>query len=336
MDDVVSGLVAELAQRRYEILGQFDTIYIGGGTPSVLPLELLHRLVGSLPVSEADEFTIEVNPDDVNGRLVMELCDMGVNRVSMGVQALDDEVLRAIGRRHTAAKALAAVDELRSGGITNISCDLIYGLPGQSSGQWEHGLRRLLSTGITHLSAYCLTYYEGTPLWRMVQAGRVIPDDDDTLAARFASLRSIAADAGFEHYEISNFALPGFRSRHNSAYWAYDGSWIGIGPSAYSFDGAVRRYNPSDIDEWMAALPNPAIVEHESRMDIINDHIVTALRTIEGLDLSCLPDECSQGILRDSAQFVRRGDMTLVGNRLAINPDRWLLADAYIREMIRD
>lgn len=336
MAEVVRGIVREYNARREEISAPVSTIYIGGGTPSVLPPEMLAEVIDALPKADVEEFTVEVNPENVTEGFVGALASMGVNRISMGVQSLHDPTLRSIGRRHTAVRALEAIDIIRRAGITEISADLIYGLPGQSLADWSDDLRGLLATGITHLSAYCLTCHEGTPLHSMIAAGRIIPDSDDILAEKFAELRRQTARAGFNHYEISNFALPGHESRHNSAYWSPDGSWLGLGPAAHSFDGRTRRYNPADIDTWLGRLPCPAIIEEESDLDRINDHIVTALRTAHGLDLGTLPSRIAESLLRDSRRFVRDGSMTVRDNRLAIRSDLWLISDSFIREMLRD
>ncbi|MDO4320191.1 MAG: radical SAM family heme chaperone HemW [Bacteroidales bacterium] len=336
LDEVACGLIAEFAARRGDIDEPFETLYIGGGTPSVLDDNVLARITGPMLERGIAEFTIEVNPDDVTLSRARRWAAMGVNRVSMGVQTFDDDLLRTIRRRHSADQAVDAVDMLHSAGITNISCDLIYGLPGQTADGWESDLRRLVSLPVTHLSAYCLTYYEGTPLWRMMQAGQVIPAGDDEIASRFDVLRRITAESGFEHYEISNFARPGFRSRHNSTYWRADGRWLGLGPSAYSFDGLYRRYNPGDIGRWLDRLPYPCEIDDETDLDRINDNIVTALRTSDGLDLDSMPADMADGLIADARRYLDSGDMMLSGRRLCINPDRWLTADAYIRDMIRD
>lgn len=335
MEAVVDGLLTEFNARRAEIRGDFETIYIGGGTPSVLPPELLRRLISGLPVDDAVEFTIEVNPDDVNTDTVAAWRDCGINRVSMGVQALDDTILKRMGRRHSASQALGAVATLIDGGIGNISADLIYGLPWLTDDAWRSELRTMFGTGINHLSAYCLTYHEGTMLYKMMESGRVNPADDDTVASQFEILGREAAKAGFEHYEISNLAHPGYRSRHNSAYWDPGHIWLGIGPSAHSFDGRVRRIDVMPASVWLERLPQPFDIDEEDALDLVNDNIVTALRTADGLDLSTVPDEYRDGLLKDAASFIESGDMIFDGKRLTIRRSRWLTSDYYIRNLLR-
>lgn len=333
-DAVVNGLIAELHRRRDEV-GEISTIYIGGGTPSVLSHEQIKRLVEALPTEHCTEFTIEVNPEDISADTVALWRSLGINRVSMGVQTLSDDILRTLRRRHTAAQALQAIATLQQGGITNISCDVIYGLPGLTAELWTDTLHRLLDSGITHLSAYCLTVYEGTMLHRMIERGQLQVTDDDTEAAQFDLLRQIADAHGFEHYEIANFARPGFQSRHNSAYWLADSQWLGIGPSAHSFDGILRRIDHPDTVRWLAELPYPCTVEEETPTERLNDFIVAALRTTLGLDLGAIAPEDAAAILRDAAPFLANGSMTLHDNHLAIKAEHWLIADSFIRRLLR-
>lgn len=335
MDAVAGGIARELDFRLSEISEPVTTVYFGGGTPSIMPLHLLKDILGHIPQSDVIESTIEANPDDVTKEFVYSILRMGFNRVSLGVQSLDDGILRSIGRRHTAQGALEAIDVLKNGGIHNISVDLIYGLPGQTQAGWESDVHTMLQSGITHLSAYCLTYYENTALSRMAKAGRIIPISDDELSQRFVALRRLVDAAGWNHYEISNIARPGFESKHNSSYWDPAGQWLGVGPAAYSFDGHIRRYNPDNIDLWLANLPYPSQIDEEDDLDRLNDYIVTALRTSRGLDLSALPIACADSLRRDAARFLASGDMSISDNYLSINPDRWLVADSFIREMIR-
>jgi len=334
MSRVVDGLVAELRHRRGEIQQPFTTAYIGGGTPSVLNPAMLTKLVNAIDSSQLEEFTIEVNPDDVTADAVALWLSLGINRVSIGVQSLRDSILSFIGRRHDAARALDAIDTIRSGGIKNISADLIYGLPGLSQQWWEQDLEKLLSSHITHLSAYCLTWNEGTRLYNLWRRGRVAPASDDTIEAQFNALRHITAKHGFDHYEISNFARPGFRSRHNSAYWNPCSRWLGIGPSAHSFDGDTRRIDDSHISSWLSRLPYPCDIDPEDDIDRINDNIVTALRTADGLDLTTIPATYRATILASAATDLKNGTLIHTSDRLAIPPSHWLTSDSYIRNLI--
>lgn len=334
MEQTVAGLIQEYNYRRKEIDEPFTTIYIGGGTPSVLPSALLESLVAELDKSHVIEFTIEANPDNISRETVSIWKDLGINRVSLGVQTLNDKVLKSIGRRHTAKQAVEAINIISDCGISNISADLIYGLPGIDEKSWEHDLKTLLSTPIKHLSAYCLTYNEGTMLYKMWQQGRVFPATDEEIENRFNALRRLTAEAGFEHYEISNFARPGFRSRHNSSYWSPESKWLGIGPSAHSFDGKVRRIDIPDTKAWNEHLPYPCEIDTEDELDMVNDYIVTGLRTLDGLEIERIPEKYRARLLNEAAGFIKEGSIVLNNGRMSINPEKWLISDSYIRELI--
>lgn len=335
IERVAVGLTAEYRTRLGEMPGKFDTIYFGGGTPSVMPAHLLNFICDNLPFEDVKEATIEVNPDDVTAENVALWRNIGFNRVSMGIQSLDASALRRIGRRHTPQKAIEAIHMLHSGGISNISVDLIYGLPGQNINEWEKDLNAIMAQPITHLSAYSLTYHEGTTLYKQMLAGKIIPADDETVTAYFEILRGTAASHGFEHYEISNLCRPGYRSMHNSAYWNPESVWLGIGPSAHSFDGRVRRIDIASIAAWIDALPHPYEIEHENELDRINDNIVTALRTADGLDLATIPTQWRQNVIDDASRFIAAGHMRLSDNRLSIHPSHWIISDSYIRDLIQ-
>lgn len=335
VEKVVGGLAAEFKCRRSEIDGAFDTIYLGGGTPSIIPAELLVHLMERMPVDSAREITLEVNPDDVTPEAARLWKAIGFNRVSMGVQSLDDDILRWMRRRHTSSDALSAIATLQNAGIDNISCDLIYGVPGLTCSTWSDSVRRLLATGIKHLSAYCLTYAEGTALDIMYRKGKADPPADSEIERQYRLLRDISAESGFEHYEISNLCRPGYRSMHNSIYWSPQGRWLGIGPSAHSFDGITRRIDHPDIKGWLGRLPSPVDTDQENDLDRINDIIVSSLRTAGGLDLASLPAESAAGVVSDARRFIDAGLMQLTDNRLRIPADNWLISDSFIRELIR-
>ena len=216
----VDAVIREFRLRRGELGdGAVRTLYFGGGTPSLLSPDQFALLSSYFDKDGIEEFTIEVNPDDVTPEKIDAWLQSGVNRISIGVQSLDDDELRSVGRRHNARQALDAIALIRSKGIDNISGDLIYGLPGQTLDSFRRSLEGLINAGITHLSAYSLSYEEGTLLWRRLQEGKVTPADEELTLAMYAALCEQARLARFEHYEISNFALPGYRSRHNSSYW---------------------------------------------------------------------------------------------------------------------
>lgn len=334
-DEWLDAVIAELTLRRSELAGNPVTVYIGGGTPSSLGVGRLRRLLAALPLDEAVEVTVEANPEDVNRDWAEMMVECGVNRVSMGVQSLTDSELLAIGRRHDAARAIAAFNDLREAGIGNISLDLIYGLPGQTRDSWLRSLDGVMELRPEHLSAYSLMYEEGTHLTSLMRQGRVTPAEDDDVEWMYDSLCRLAAAAGYEHYEISNFSLPGYRARHNSSYWVM-APYLGLGPGAHSFDGvSVRRANPSSLRRWLAAIGEgrPAYEEeHEDRRTLHNDMVMTALRTAEGLPLT--PEA-----LCIAAPYLTDGRMerfTAIDGkeRLRISERAWLTSDPMIADFI--
>lgn len=324
----------EFESRKDEIVETFTTIYIGGGTPSVVPVDILLPLIESLPTESVREFTIEANPDNITPELVARWKQAGINRVSLGVQTLDDKVLKSIGRRHNGRQAIEAIKMIAEGGINNISADLIYGLPGISQNRWEQDLDAILSTPVTHLSAYSLTYTEGTMLYKLWQQNRITPLSDEGTELRFNTLRNMTAAAGFEHYEISNFAKKGYKSQHNSTYWMPEGKWLGLGPSAHSFDGTTRRIDIPDTSEWLSRLPHPYTIDEETDLDRVNDIIVTTLRTANGLNLNDIPEKYRHRVLESASRHIASGAITKNFENLRIEQSLWLISDAFIRDLI--
>ena len=331
-DLLIEALIKEYHRRAAELTDKVETLYLGGGTPSIIAPDRLARLCKALPLDDVREFTIEANPEDVNQTSVRAWRDMGVNRVSMGIQSFDDTQLRAIGRRHSAEDARRAINCLLDGGISNISCDLIYGLPDQTIQSWERSLTELLSYRLPHISAYCLSYEPGTALYAKMTAGKIEPADDSVLDRMYKVLCKAAASAGYEHYEISNFALPGMRSRHNSSYWN-ETPYLGLGPGAHSFDGVVRRYNTIDLKTYVKTA-DITVIDEETGDQLFNDKLITALRTSDGLDVSTLPADRADYIIKACSSFISNGSMTITDSRLRINEDFWLRADAILRELI--
>lgn len=333
LDALLDALPREYDLRKNEIAEPFTTVYIGGGTPSIIDPANLARLCKVLPVSDAEEFTIEVNPEDVTSEHIKAWREIGINRISMGIQSFDDDELHAIRRRHSAADAIKAVELLLDGGINNISCDLIYGLPGQSIMSWQTSLKRLLDYRLPHISSYCLSYEPGTALHARMIAGKVTPTDDEILSDMYNILCYEAVKAGYEHYEISNFALPGMRSRHNSSYWTGT-PYLGLGPGAHSYDGSIRRFNPGNLKEYID-FPSITVVDEETEDERFNDLLITALRTSDGLDISVLPPERADYINNAVKPFIANGQIiTNEIGRLRISESAWFQSDTILRELI--
>lgn len=331
-EKVVKAIVQEYELRRGEIPDDVHTVYIGGGTPSVLSPEMLREMIAPIPLGHVEEFTIEANPDDVTDEMARYWKGLGINRVSMGVQSFVDPELRAVGRRHSAGDARRACGILRDAGFDNISLDLIYGLPGQTAESWKYSLDTLVDIHPEHFSAYLLSYEPRTRLTSMLKAGKITEASDDEVEERYHMLCTVAAEAGYEHYEISNFALPGRRAVHNSGYWT-GVPYLGLGPAAHSFDGALRRYNPSSIGEYLVSVGSPE-AEPETESDKFNDRVLTALRTGEGL---VYPQQSDCLDLKDFNQEVRRmlrqGLLMESNGKIHIPEERWLVSDSIIRDL---
>ncbi len=330
---LVDALLSEYHHRCNEISEPFKTLYIGGGTPSLLPDNLLEKLVSGLNLHDIEEFTIEVNPDDVTSERVAAWKAIGINRISMGVQSFDDRQLKIIGRRHNATQAKVAIDTILNGGIINLTCDLIYGLPEQTIESWAYSLQQLLDYHLPHLSAYCLSYEPGTRLYAALTAGHITPTDDMVLQQMYYHLCSATLNAGYEHYEISNFAIPGYHSRHNSSYWDST-PYLGLGPGAHSFDGKTRRFNRPDLLNYLRCPDRFTTIDNENDNERYNDMLITALRTSDGLNISGLTSKQRENLLSAANHWLNSGDLRLDGNRLTISEASWFISDSILRELI--
>ncbi len=320
---------------------------MGGGTPSQLPLPLLSRLVdglrGSLDLSGVEEFTVEANPDDVTPDWCRAVAALGVNRVSMGVQSFEDPILRLIGRRHTSRQAMDAVAYLREAGVNNISIDLIFGLPGQTVSSWTASVEQAIALTPQHISAYGLTYEEGTRLWRQRKLGEVVEVPEEQCLEMYRILVDDLQAAGYEHYEISNFALPGYHSRHNSSYWN-DTPYLGLGAAAHSYDGKVRKWNPHDLHQYIdkvMAGELPCEFEELSRSERYDERVMLGLRTARGVDAERLRDdfgdEAWRYFTREAARHLEAGNLRLTEDgRYVLTRDGIMLSDSIIRDILWD
>ena len=337
----VDAVCRELRLRLPELKGEaIKTVYFGGGTPSTLTIEELRSILAEIN-SQAEEITLEANPDDLTEEYIQGLRTLPINRVSLGIQSFHDRTLRLVGRRHTAQEAIDAVRRLQRAGLTNISIDLIYGLPGESLDDWAYSLGQALSLGAKHISAYHLTYEEGTRLWRMQEQGLVSPIDEEQSVQSFELLREKLLAAGYEHYEISNFALPGYHSRHNSSYWQGI-PYIGIGPGAHSYDGHNRRWNLGNLANYIAT-PQSDDVPHEVEClttdERYDERIITELRTTRGIDLTKLEGDFGKQYLthcmRCAKPYIERGQLIHTDdNRLHLTPESILVSDAVMRDLL--
>lgn len=347
IDKYIDALLVEAAQRKNELNSEtITTVYLGGGTPSLLSITQLLKLVNGLKkvfdFSAVDEFTIEVNPDDVTADYIHQAKSHGINRVSMGVQSFSDEDLRFINRRHTAMQATDAIHIIKKAGIDNISIDLIYGIPGQNIEKWKNNVDTAISLLVQHISAYTLMYEEGTRLSVMRSLGKITEVDDDVVAAMYDYLVAQLKSNGYIHYEISNFALPGFHSRHNSSYWNLT-PYLGLGVAAHSFDGTVRRYNPSNLKKYLDALGEGNLcveVEKITKAEKYDEYVMLRLRTADGIDADELmhrfDEEYYQFFIEKTKPLVSEGSLINENGRYYIPENHIMISDNITCDLLWD
>ena len=316
---------------------KIDTVYLGGGTPSLIPVKLLSylftELYSTFDLSNIEEITIEVNPDDVNEEYIRQIKSFTpINRISIGVQSFNDDELKIMNRRHNADKACKAI-EIISQNFDNFSIDLIYGLPLQTSESWEASINKALAFNPKHISAYSLSIENGTPLAKMISEEKItVPDEDFTINC-YHRLNEILREHGYLHYEISNYCLPNYHSRHNSNYWK-DFPYIGMGAGAHSYDCKSRHWNVKDIKKYMEKIDNCLdAAEHEIITQDMkyNEYIMLGLRTSHGIDYQYINDYFGKGKLNhtiESANKVsRQYIMPDCRNALILNEEGMLFAD---------
>ena len=309
----VDAVCRELSIRGTEV----RTIYLGGGTPSQLTIQQLRQIFDALyiynKVEEDTEVTIEVNPDDITEEFAKALTTLPVNRISMGIQTFDDQRLRFLRRRHTSDQAVNAVKTLRHAGFQNISIDLMYGFPDETLDEWMSDLSQAIALNVEHISTYCLMIEEGTPLYQQFQQGHIVEPDEELERQMYEMLIDQLQTAGYEHYEISNFARTGYRSRHNSSYWT-EIPYIGIGAAAHSYDLKSRSWNVTDIHQYIEGMERgERIYEEEVLNDDTryNDTITVALRTKEGINLSQLTKEYHDYLIKNARRYIDDGLLEL-------------------------
>ena len=301
----VRALCRELEMRRDYVEGEeIETIYLGGGTPSQLTEEELKAIFSSIyhiyKVKEGAEITLEANPDDLTPEYVAVLRQLPINRISMGIQTFQEETLKLLHRRHTAVQAIEAFRRCREAGFRNISIDLMYGLPGETLETWMQDLRQAINLRPEHISAYHLIYEEDTALWRLREQHCVEEADEDLRVSLFTTLIDRLSEAGYQHYEISNFCLSGMHSRHNSSYWTGK-KYLGCGPSAHSFNGVSRQWNVASLEGYIKGVEEGELDYEVEELDLYtryNDYVLTSIRTCWGMSLSKLRSEFGQELYR--------------------------------------
>ena len=281
----VEAVLQEIIARSNEAGEAIRTIYIGGGTPSTLPAKDIERIIEAIGVKDADEITMELNPGDATEQYMQAIKAAGINRLSIGIQSFQDELLTLIGRRHNARQAIEAVQMAQQAGFTNLSIDLMYALPTQTMEQWQADIETALALNVQHISSYGLIYEEGTRLTQDVEKGVLQTIDEETENAMYDYLCQRLKQAGFVHYEVSNFALPNYEAQHNSRYW--DGTpYIGIGAGAHSYIPPVRSWNPSDIEAYIIGIKAGTLQRESETLtetDRYNELMMLGLRTRNGV-----------------------------------------------------
>lgn len=331
-DDLIAAL-----QNEINIAPLFDddketieTVYFGGGTPSLLTADEVKKIAEALhnkfSIADNPEITLEANPDDVNSNKLVEWKAAGINRLSMGIQSFDEEELRWMNRAHTAAESIKCIDEIKDAGFANFSIDLIYGSPLLTNDNWKKNVDVVFENQVPHISCYALTVEPKTPLAKMIAQHKRENTDAEKQSAQFLLLMQWMRANGYEHYEISNYALPGMRSRHNSSYWSGK-KYYGFGPSAHSFDGNSRRWNVANNNLYIRSLQKNTIPFEEEKLTTtqqLNEYIMTSLRTAEGLSI----DKAAEVFGRQSAdKLILSVKKYVNSNKVVLQNDHFVLTD---------
>jgi len=347
LDPFVDALIEEIRQKGKSNAGHsLETLYLGGGTPSLLSGAHLEKIINAIhkhhSFQENSEWTIECNPDDLDRSTVKNLRMLGFNRLSIGIQSFHEKDLEIMRRSHNAAQAEESVRLASSGGFENITMDLIYGIPGQSPGEWEENLEKALTLPVSHLSAYHLTFEPGTVFDHWRKKGRLVPVPEDESVDQYTVLRKKLLSAGFDHYELSNFGRKGIVSKHNMLYWSGQ-SYLGLGPSAHSYDGERRSWNTSSLKEYIRCITRgeePGETEHLTNRELYHDYLITSLRTKWGADPAHIKEVFGQEFRKhfdeQSRAFLKNGSMSLMEGKLYIEPGQWLITDHILRALFMD
>jgi len=340
----VDKLLEEIGiQKNYLGDSSIGSIYLGGGTPSLLTDDEITRILETLfhdfNIQDDVEITLEANPDDITKVWVEKLIRTDVNRISLGVQSFHDSNLLYLHRIHNASEAVNAIKLLQDKGIDNLTIDLIYGIPGLSNAMWEQNLNTFFELNLPHLSAYSLTVEEKTPLHVNIAKGKISAPEENESIAHFKSLIKHAESRAYIHYEISNFALEGQFSRHNSIYWT-GGHYLGLGPSAHSFNGHSRRWNKSSVKAWLDLTDHYDESFEEEVLSLdqrYNEYVMTSLRTIWGCNITMVHQEFGEGyarhLLNEAAPHIQSGKLEKKNNMLYLSRQGKLFADGIAADL---
>lgn len=345
-NELLPAMVREMElQRDYPDGETISTIYFGGGTPSLLTAKeidfLFSGIYKNFNIDRDAEITLEANPDDLRAAKLYELKKAGINRLSIGVQSFLDEDLKFLERKHTGNQARNCIRRAQDAGFSNLSIDLIYGIPTLDSTGWESNLLDAIESGVPHISAYALTVEEKTPMALRIKQGKIPDIDDEKQLKHFNLLISLLNAYGYEHYEISNFCLPGLYSKHNTAYWQGK-KYLGIGPSAHSYNSSSRQWNVAGLGQYVQSLQKGEIpYEREmlTRSQRFNEYMMTSLRTMWGCDLEVIEKnfgtEWLQQALSDAQKYIREGYLIRKNNVLLLTSKGLFHADGIASEFFR-
>ena len=342
-DDLINALLHEIDVRQSYLSEPVSTIYFGGGTPSVLLSVNIKNIILNLQknfiIENNAEITLEANPDDITSEKLTDWKEIGINRLSIGIQSFLPEDLQWMNRAHDARQALDSIGLAQKAGFHNLTIDLIYGTPALSDEAWKQNVKTAISLQIPHLSCYALTVEPKTALEKLIKQKMVADVDTEKQARHFELLMQWMTEAGYEHYEISNFAKPGFRSKHNSSYWRQK-PYVGFGPSAHSFNGASRQWNVANNALYIQSL-SKGVVPFESETlttkQQLNEYIMTSLRTIEGISLQKVKqtfgkDKCEY-IIKTARPHFNHNYLTIENEYLKTTPEGKLLTDGIAADL---
>ena len=344
VDDYVEALKKEIVDRRSYLGDELvETIYFGGGTPSLLPTkyveEILELLNKNYNIISNPEITLEINPDTIDKEKMFALKQLGVNRMSIGIQSFHDDDLRYLGRRHDSRHAMQVLEDLKAVDFEKITLDLIYGMPTLTEEKWNKNLDIFFSTGITHLSAYALTVEPKTILGQKIEKGELQGVSEEETILHYDVLVERTKVNGFEHYEISNFAKDGCRSRHNSIYWK-DVKYLGLGPSAHSYDGNSRQWNVSNLTKYIQLVGNSEEYYEKEILtldDKFNEYVMTSLRTSWGCDIEKIERDYGKSyashFLKNVKKYLGAGEMLKDVNTYKLTDEGMLFADGIAAEL---
>lgn len=346
MPAMVQAIVKETELRKDYVKEDVNTIYFGGGTPSLLQVDdirlMLETFKGLYTVNADAEVTLETNPDDITADKLAAWRGLGINRLSIGIQSFVEDDLRWMNRAHNASQALQSIQLAQQAGFNNITIDLIYGTPTLTDEQWYQNVQTAISLNIPHISCYALTVEPKTALDKMIATHKIANVDPEKQGRHFELLMQWANEAGYEHYEISNFAKPGMRSRHNSSYWQGK-HYIGLGPSAHSFNGSSRQWNVANNALYIKGIETGAVsfeIEELTPVQQLNEYIMTSLRTMEGLNLGYIQQQWGNAFTNqlnaEAIQLINNGKIVLHNNHLMLTNAGRLFADGIASDLFRD